>query len=217
MSVPRVRDDAAGRLRAIAVLRSGGLVAIPTDTVYGIAVALDTPRGIERLFAAKARPAEKAIMVLVDSLEQVQGLVRVPRSAGVLGAIGWPGGLTLVLPLLPEAVLPAALTAGLATLGVRVPDHPAARTLAAALGPLPTTSANRSGDAEARDADAVEAALGGTVTLILDGGPSPGGTPSTVIDCSSGPPRLLRSGAIAPAVLAAALEAAGEPHRLGSS
>jgi L-threonylcarbamoyladenylate synthase len=210
-----VRADDAGLAAAIAALRSGGVVAIPTDTVYGIAVGLDTPGGIERLFAVKDRPPEKAIAVLVDGLDQVDGLVDLSPAARILAEAGWPGGLTLVVALRPGARLPLALTAGTATLGVRVPDHPVPRRLAREFGPLPTTSANRSGEPDALDAAAVAANIGGSVDLIVDGGRVPGQLASTVVDCTTTRPRLLRLGAIAPEVLAAALDVAGLGHDLG--
>ena len=211
----RLPDDEIGRLLALEALRAGGLVAFPTDTVYGIAVALDTPGGIERLYAAKRRPPDKAIIVLVDGLDQLAGLVAMPPVAQVLGGIGWPGGLTLVLPLRPGARLPAALTAGTATLGVRVPDHPTPRALARVLGPLPTTSANLSGAADPLDAEGVERELGDACDVILDGGPTKGGRPSTVIDCAGDLPTVVRAGAIPVARLVAALDEAGIRHALG--
>jgi L-threonylcarbamoyladenylate synthase len=195
----------------VEVFRAGGIVALPTDTVYGIACRLDADGGVERLFAAKVRPPDKAIMVLVDDLEQVAGLVDLTPAAQALRGL-WPGGLTLVLPVLPGAALPAALTAGTETLGVRVPDHPAPRFLARAVGPIPTTSANRSGEPDARLAQDVVATLGDRVDLVIDGGPSPGGVPSTVVDCGAARPRILRAGAIATARIAAALDAAGIAH-----
>lgn len=209
MIAPVIPDDGDGIARALEILRGGGIVALPTDTVYGIAVGLTTPHGIERLFAAKRRPLEKAIVVLVDGLDQVVDLVDLPRAASVLADAGWPGGLTLVLPLRDVSRLPAALTAGTATLGVRVPGHPTPRAIARAVGPLPTTSANRSGAPDSRDAEAVAAALGEDVDLILDGGPTRGGISSTVVDCTLDPPRILRAGAIGRALLEAALHGVG--------
>jgi L-threonylcarbamoyladenylate synthase len=209
---PRVvPDDESGRRAAVDVLDAGGIVALPTDTVYGIACRLDAEGGVERLFAAKDRPPDKAIMVLVDDLEQVAGVVGLTPAANALRGL-WPGGLTLVLPLRADAPLPPALTAGTATLGVRVPDHPAPRFLARSVGPIPTTSANPSGGTEARFASEVIAALGGRVDLVLDGGPSPGGVPSTVVDCQAERPRILREGAVPAARIAAALDAAGLAH-----
>lgn len=215
MTARLVPDDDVGRAAAIEVLRSGGLVGLPTDTVYGIAIALDAPGGIERLFAAKGRPAEKAIMVLADSVDQVAHLVEIPREARVLAAACWPGGLTLVLPVRPGVMLPAGLSAGTPTLGVRVPDHPTPRAIARAVGPIPTTSANRHGEPPALDGAAVLVTLGETLDLVLDGGLVRGGTSSSVVDCSAGPPRLLRAGAIPADALAAVLDDADVPHRLG--
>ena len=203
--------DPAGHLVAAEVLRAGGLVGLPTDTVYGIACALDAPDGVERLFAAKARPTDRAIMVLADGLDQLAATVILTPAARALERL-WPGGLTLVLPLLPGAAVPAALSAGASTLGVRVPDHPTPRALARAVGPIPTTSANRSGEPEARDAAAVVAALGASLDLVLDGGPSAGGVPSTVVDCSVERPVILRRGAIWADVIADRLDAAGVDH-----
>ena len=215
MTARIVADDEAGRGAAIDVLRGGGIVALPTDTVYGIAVCLDTAGGVERLFRAKERPEEKAVMVLVDGLDQVAGIVGLPPAAAVLSRF-WPGGLTLVLPLTARDAFPPALTAGLATLGVRVPDHPTPRALARVVGPLPTTSANVSGRPDSISAEDVAGALGGRIELVVDGGPSPGGTPSTVVDCSLDRPRILRAGAIPPVTLAAALDDAGVAHVLRS-
>jgi L-threonylcarbamoyladenylate synthase len=208
-----VPDGTAGRRAAAATLRNGGVVAIPTDTVYGIAVALGRAAGVERLFEVKARPPDKAVMVLVDALAQVAGWVELSPAANALSTL-WPGGLTLVLPLRPGAPLPAALTAGTQALGVRIPKHDVPRALARAVGPLPTTSANPSGAPEARSAQEVLATLGERIDLIVDGGPSAGGVPSTVVDCSTGQPRILRAGAIGADRLAAVLDAAGVEHDL---
>jgi L-threonylcarbamoyladenylate synthase len=209
-----VPADDVGLAKAIATLRDGGLVALPTDTVYGIAVGLDTTDGIERLFVAKGRPPDKAIAVLVDGLDQVSGIVDLPPAAAILAQVGWPGGLTIVLPLRGGAMLPAALTAGAATLGVRVPDHHVPRALARVLGPLPTTSANRSGGADALDAATVAETMGQAVDLILDGGRVAGGIASTVIDCVAIRPRLLRVGSIPTERLAVALDEARLEHDL---
>jgi L-threonylcarbamoyladenylate synthase len=202
-------DDAAGRAEAVATLRAGGLVAMPTDTVYGVGVALDAEEGLLRLFAAKDRPLDKAIVLLCADLDQAASVGVLSPAARVLAERFWPGGLTLVLAQRPGAALPAVLTAGAATIGVRVPDHDCPRALARELGPLPVTSANLSGQADARDAAAVMAQLGGRIDLILDGGATPGGTPSTVVDCSGEEPRILRDGAVDRQVLEAALREEG--------
>jgi L-threonylcarbamoyladenylate synthase len=189
-------------------------VALPTDTVYGIGCALDAPRGIERLFEAKARPPDREIMLLLAEAEQAPEVALCGAAARVLAAAGWPGGLTLVLPQKPGAALPAILTAGTPTIGLRLPDHPAPRALAAAVGPLPVTSANLSGRPTAADAAAIVADLGAALDLILDGGPARSERPSTVIDCSGDLPRVLREGAIPVIALAAVLDDADLPHDL---
>jgi L-threonylcarbamoyladenylate synthase len=202
-------DDAAGRAQAIEVLRAGGIVAMPTDTVYGVGVALDAPDGLPRLFAAKDRPLDRAIVLLVADIEQAGGVGVLSPAARVLADHFWPGGLTLVLERVPAAQLPAALTAGATTVGVRIPDHDCARALAGALGPLPVTSANLSGQPDARDAREVLSQLGSRIDLVLDGGPARGAIPSTVVDCSTGQPRVLRVGAVGSTEIAAALDRAG--------
>ena len=202
-------DDAAGRAAAVATLRAGGLVAMPTDTVYGVGVALDARDGLERLFAAKNRPPDRAIVLLVADLEQAATVGVISPAARVLAERFWPGGLTLVLAQVREAGLPAVLTGGAATIGVRVPNHDCARALARALGPLPVTSANLSGQPDARDAASVVAQLGERIDLVLDAGPARGGVPSTVVDCSAGGPRVLRVGAITSESIADALADAG--------
>ena len=204
-------DDAAGRTAAVDALRAGGIVALPTDTVYGIAVALDTPGGIEALFAAKRRPPDKGIMLLLADAAQAPSIGHWPSSAAALAAAFWPGGLTVVVPQRLDVPLPSVLTGGAATIGLRVPDHPTPRALAAAVGPLPTTSANVSGLPEARDAVGIIAQLGDAISLILDGGPAGGGPASTVVDCTSDPPRILRVGAIPAAEIERVLGRSLEP------
>lgn len=208
MTTRIVPDDTAGRALAIQMLRSGGIVALPTDTVYGIAVALDTPGGIQALFAAKRRPPDKGIMLLLADAAQAPEIGQWPEAAAALAAAFWPGGLTVVVPQRPDVPLPAALTGGTPTIGLRVPDHDAPRALAATLGPIPTTSANVSGLPEARTAAEIVEQLGDTVGLVLDGGPARGGPASTIVDCTVEPPRILRVGAIAVEALEAALERA---------
>ncbi len=205
-------DGPEARAEAIELLRAGLIVAVPTDTVYGLAADLSLPDSIERLFAAKARPPEKAVAVLLADAAQASTLGVMGPAATVLAERFWPGGLTLVLPVRPSARLPRVLAAGAPTIGVRVPDHPAPRAIAAVLGPLPTTSANRSGEADARDAAEIAARLGSAVALVLDGGPIRGGPASTVVDCSVVLPVVLRAGAIPSADIAAVLDEAGIAH-----
>lgn len=216
MSPTILPDDEVGRASAIVALRRGRLVAIPTDTVYGVAVALDAIGGLERLFAAKRRPVDKAIVLLLADHRQAETVGVFDATAHVLAAAFWPGGLTLIVPCRPDAALPAELTAGGATIGLRLPAHDAPRALAAAVGPLPVSSANRSGEPAATGAGEVLDQLGASadLELILDGGRVPGGVASTVVDCANGPARILRAGAISVEALAAVLDDAELEHHL---
>lgn len=216
MTAPIVPDDPGGWATAIETLRAGGVVALPTDTVYGICVALDTPRGVERLFEIKRRPPDKGIMLLLESADQAPGIGMMTPAAAALAGACWPGGLTVVVPQRPDVPLPSALTAGTSTIGLRVPDHGAPRALAGGVGPLPTTSANISGVPEARDAAEIRDQLGEVIDLIVDGGPAHGGPASTVVDCTGSLPRVLRVGEVPLERVAEILDAAGLPHDLGS-
>jgi L-threonylcarbamoyladenylate synthase len=208
--VPRILPDGdAARAEAVGLLRAGGIVAVPTDTVYGIAADMALPDAIERLFAAKRRPPEKAVAVLLADAVQAEALGVVGQAARVLGERFWPGGLTLVLPVRPDACLPRVLAGGAPTIGVRVPDHPAPRALAAALGPLPTTSANVSGQPDARDAQEIAARMEDALALVIDGGPIHGGPASTVVDCTGERPVIRRVGAIPREEIARVLAEAG--------
>jgi len=209
----RLPDGAEGRAEAARSLEAGGIVAFPTDTVYGIAVALKTPGGIERLFAAKRRPPDRAIALLVADEGQAAAIGELNAPATALAHRFWPGGLTLVVPRRGDEALPAALSGvgAVPTVGLRVPDHETPRALARAVGPLPTTSANRSGEPEARDADELEAQLGDALDLILDGGPAAGGPASTVVDTTTDPVRILRDGAISAEAIDRCLVSAGLP------
>ena len=211
MTARIVPDDDAGRERAIEALRGGAVVALPTDTVYGLGVALSTPEGIERLFHVKHRPPEKGIVLLLADAPQAHGLAIVTPAAEILAGAFWPGGLTLVLERRADVGLPAVLTGGASTIGLRVPDHPAPRALARALGPLPVTSANVSGQPEASTAVEILSLMGPDIDLILDGGPAAGGIPSTVVDASGPAVRILRAGAIDEDRIEAALAAHGGP------
>jgi L-threonylcarbamoyladenylate synthase len=211
MTATVVPDGESGRADAIRVLRDGGIVAVPTDTVYGLAADLAAPGSIARLFAAKRRPVDQAVVLLLAEAGQAGTLAEWPPSADALATAFWPGGLTLVLPQRPDIRLPSELTGGRPTVGLRLPDHPAPRALAAALGPLPVTSANLSGLPEASDATEISDQLGEAIDLILDGGAARGGPASTVVDCSGVGARILREGAIPTDSIAACLRAAGLP------
>lgn len=182
---------------AAAVIARGGLVAFPTESFYGLgADALDAA-AVARVFSAKGRPEEKAVLVLVDSIEMVGRVAStVPDGARALMARHWPGPLTLVLAARPE--VPVALTAGTGTIGVRMPGHATALALVrAARRPVTAPSANPSGEPPPTTAEAVRAYFEGAIDLILDGGRTAGGTGSTVADCTTWPPRVLRAGPIA--------------------
>lgn len=209
MTARVVPDDAVGRAEAVDVLRGGGIVALPTDTVYGIAVSLATPGGLERLFRAKQRPPDKAVMLLLGDIAQAAHAGQITPAAATLAAAFWPGGLTIVVPQRPDVPWPAELTGGASTIGLRVPDHDAPRALARAVGPLPTTSANVSGFPEAADAAGIMAQLGAEIDLVLDGGPARGGPASTIVDCTGDQPSILRVGAVAAASVAEILAANG--------
>ncbi|MEX1169155.1 MAG: L-threonylcarbamoyladenylate synthase [Chloroflexota bacterium] len=214
MTARIVPDGPGGWVAAVEVLRAGGVVALPTDTVYGICVALDTPGGIERLFDIKRRPPDKGIMLLLDGADQAPQIGVMTPAAEALASACWPGGLTVVVPQRADLPLPAALTAGTPTIGLRVPDHGAPRALARAVGPLPTTSANVSGLPEARDAEEIRDQLGGVLDLILDGGAAHGGPASTVVDCTGPLPRILRIGEVPLARVVEVLDTARVRHDL---
>jgi L-threonylcarbamoyladenylate synthase len=201
--------DAVVVLRAADALRAGEVVAIPTDTVYGLAAAIDRPDAIDRLYAIKGRPAEKAIPVLIADIEDVHRLTPdFSAKAAQLARSFWPGALTLVLPAQPD--LPRGVTAvsgdGMQTVAVRVPDNALARgIIAAAGGALAVTSANRSGAAPAVEAREVHQLQLAQQLLIVDGGRAPGGVPSTIVAVTTEAVEVLREGAIPASAIAAAI------------
>jgi L-threonylcarbamoyladenylate synthase len=180
--------------RAAALLRSGRLVAFPTETVYGLgANALDSA-AVDRIYAAKGRPSKNPLIVHVASLADVAPLVAEwPEAAAKLAEAFWPGALTLVVR--KSARVPDNVTAGGATVAIRCPAHPVAHALLKETGgPVAAPSANRSGELSPTTAHHVSESLGDRIELILDGGPCPGGLESTVIDLTGVVPRLLRPG-----------------------
>ena len=190
--------------QAVRALTAGQVVAMPTDTVYGLAADPFSTGGADRLFLLKRRPREHDLPVLVcDEAQALAMATAVPASARALMERFWPGALTVVLPRRPD--LRADLGADDATVGVRCPAHPVPLAVAHAHGPIATTSANHHGEPTATTAAEVAAVFGDTVAVILDGGLCEG-APSTVVDCTGPDPRLLREGRIPWAeVLAAAL------------
>jgi len=190
----RLAADPAGIARAAALLRDGEVLAFPTDTVYGIGCRGGDAEGLRRIFAAKRRPLERAIPMLVASLTDAEGIgFRVDGRTTAVADRFWPGPLTLVLPS----------ASGDETQAFRVPDHPVTLALVAAVGPLSATSANRSGEPETLDADDVAIAFadGDDPVAVVDGGRVPGGVASTVLDLAGEPPRLLREGPVSRAEL----------------
>lgn len=190
------RPDIEAIRRAAAIIRGGGLVAFPTETVYGLGA--DGLRGdaVEKIFVAKGRPQDNPLILHVAEPEGVYRVAsEIPLAARTLIDSFWPGPLTLVLPKKPE--VPDVVSAGLSTVGVRMPDNTIALTLIAESGvPIAAPSANASGRPSPTSAEHVIADLAGRIDLILDGGPTPVGVESTVLDLTSSPPRVLRPGGI---------------------
>lgn len=189
-----------GSLRlATEMLHAGGLIVFPTDTVYGVAASVDRPSAVARLFVAKGRPLDRPIPVLVSSFDQVTRLTQgvAPEVLAMLERF-WPGALTVALPAAPW--IPHEIVRDTGRVGLRMPNHELAlRVIEAAGGAVATTSANRSGEPDARTAAEAADALGKGVDLILDGGRTPGGVPSTVISVSGHSITVGRRGAIDPA------------------
>jgi len=172
------------------------VVLLPTDTLYGLGADVFSLPALKRVFSIKGRPPDLALPVLVGSWEQVELVARdVPESGRLLAGRFWPGALTLVLTR--RDCVPDLVTGGRDTVAVRMPGHPIPLALAKELGgPITGTSANRSGEADPQTLAAAEAELGGRVDYIIRAGPAPQGTPSTVVDLTTGTPRLLRQGAV---------------------
>lgn len=181
---------------AAAVLKAGGTVAFPTESFYGLGADALDPAAVARVVRIKGRAESNPVLVLVDSVERALTLVAAAApEVRALMARHWPGPLTLVLPA--AAAVPAPITAGTGTVGVRVPGHPVTLALLrAARMALTGTSANPSGEPAPSRADEVARRLPGLVDVILDGGPTAGGPPSTVADCTVWPPRILRQGPV---------------------
>ncbi|MFZ2269793.1 MAG: L-threonylcarbamoyladenylate synthase [Azonexus sp.] len=215
--------------RAVALLRAGELVALPTETVYGLGADAANPAAVAKIFAAKGRPADHPLIVHISGHDAVDHWAeQVPAVAWELMETFWPGPLTLILK--KQAWVPDAVTGGQDTVGLRVPGHPVAlellRRFAAASGEhagIAAPSANRFGRISPTTAAHVQEELGDRVSLILDGGPCTVGIESTIVDCSRGEPVVLRPGHIAPAHLEAVLgrlpqieTASGAPRVSGS-
>lgn len=185
-----------GIRRAVSALTAGEAIVIPTDTVYGVAAHIERPDAIGRLYEIKGRDYSKPIPVLCSDLESARRVSsEFPPKAERLAERYWPGGLTIIVGAADW--LPPILLSGGSTVGIRIPDDDIARAvIEAAGGALAVTSANPSGEPEARTAREAAQTLGSHVTIILDGGPAPGGIASTVVEVTGGAPRVLRHGAI---------------------
>jgi len=182
--------------RTVAVLQGGGIIAYPTETFYGLGVDATNIKAVERLFAVKGRDFKNPIPVVIGDVAQLNQVVTdVPPPAQELIARHWPGPLTLVFGV--ASSLSDRLTAGTGKIGVRISSHPIARLLAGEFGgPLTSTSANRSGQKECVTAQEVMEKIGEDLDLILDGGATPGGKGSTILDITQTPPTVLRAGVI---------------------
>jgi L-threonylcarbamoyladenylate synthase len=190
----RSAHDPFGLTQALDILKLGGLVAFPTDTVYGLGALAFDRSAVESIYRVKDRLVEKAIPVLIGDIEDLAKVsVEIPEIALKLATRFWPGPLTLVIPKHPK--LPDAVSSA-STVGVRIPDHPVARALLRMAGPMAVTSANLSGQPSPSTAQEVMTQLGGRIALILDGGTTSGGIPSTVVDCVGGELKILRAGPI---------------------
>ncbi len=206
MSGEIVQPSAAAIRRAAKILAEGGLVAFPTETVYGLGADATNDRAVARIFAAKGRPAFNPLIVHIQGSSEGEKLAQFTPSAWRLTGSFWPAGLTLVLRRRPDCPVSALASAGLDTIAIRAPEHALARDLLIALGrPIAAPSANPSGRLTPTRAEHVAAGLGDKVDLIIDGGPCAGGIESTVLDLSADTPRILRPGLVPREALETAL------------
>lgn len=199
--------------RAVSVLQLGQVIAFPTDTVYGVGAHALLPEAVAALFRVKARPPDLPIpLLLADAEELGRVCQQVPAVAWELAQKFWPGALSLVLRRAPG--IPQEVTAGGPTVAVRIPDHDLVRQICRRLGaPLAATSANIHGRPPPVTAVEVGAMLGGRLHLILDGGPAPGGIPSTLLDLTASPPAILRPGPVTAVDLAPFVKGLALPRR----
>ncbi len=205
LAVDLLRPERSVVEQAARVIRTGGVAAVPTDTLYGLVADPFNVAAVRKLFRIKRRPESRPILLLIDSLQRMEGLVeRPPAGFRLLAERFWPGPLTMILPARPG--VPDAVTAGSGTVAVRLPRSALIRSLVRlSRRPLTGTSANLSGRAGGRSADEVARQIGGLLDLLLDAGPAKRALPSTIVDLSGGSLRVARSGAVpADAVLHAA-------------
>jgi L-threonylcarbamoyladenylate synthase len=193
----RLTSDEAGLARAAEILRRGGLVAFPTETVYGLGADATDAQAVAGIYAAKERPSFNPLISHLDSFEAAQTQGVFDETARRLAETFWPGPLTLVVPVAPTCTISDLARAGLDSVGLRVPAHPLAHALLQKTGrPVAAPSANRSGRVSPTDANHVLGDLDGRIDAVLDGGSSQVGVESTIVACLGGTPRLLRPGGI---------------------
>ena len=197
---PRALDGGEGQRvglnKAASIIRSGGVVAFPTESFYGLGVSAWDEKAIQRLFAIKKREESQPLLLLIPTASLLnQYVIRIPDIASQIMEEFWPGGLTLIFEANPD--LPHLLTSGTGKIGLRISSHPVATALAQAVGaPITGTSANISGQAACSSAEAVRHSLGRSVDFVLDGGETEGGKGSTVMDITVDPPVVLREGMV---------------------
>jgi len=194
LTINPAAPDIAALGAAFDALKRGAVIAYPTDTLYGLGADPRDPRAVDRVFQIKGRSGQQPIALIAGSVEQARVVGEFDAIAERLALRFWPGPLTVILP---QAI---ALPHGVGehgTIALRVPDHAVARALAVGLEfPITSTSANRTGAAPSATAREVMNAIGDQLAVIVDGGPTPGGRPSTIVDLSAGAPRLVRAGAV---------------------
>ena len=212
MALPAQHEALQGQIRAaVDALRKGGVVAVPTDTLYGLAASVFDEPAVRRVYRLKGRPHGASLPVLIDSLERVdQCAVDVPDTAWTLMDEFWPGALTIVLRRAPD--IPAVVSGGLDTIALRVPDHTIPRTLVKELdAPITGTSANRTGEDGVTTAQAVRREFGGEIELVFEGQPGTG-LPSTVLELTGPEPSVLRVGALPQSDIEAVLRVSLASH-----
>jgi len=180
--------------KSVSILNKGGLIVFPTDTVYGLAAKYDETEAVERIYQVKGRDQTKALAVLIANLDQLKNIsTGISENGMKLTTLYWPGALTIILEKRDDLKVPLSNDN---SIGIRIPNDPFVQQLSERIGPLATTSANRSGYPSTNKVEDVLEQIGDWVDLIVDGGESEGGIPSSVVDCRGDEIRILREGAI---------------------
>ena len=200
-------NDSKTLIHAVDILARHGVVAFPTDTVYGLAARVFDTFSVDRLYSIKGREHTKAIAVLLSNVKQItQVAAKLTPEVKTIAEAFWPGPLTLIVPKHPNV---PDIVSRFPTIGIRIPDHPVARQLIDLAGPLAVTSANLSGAENTVTAQEVAVQLEGRINLVVDGGQTPGGVPSTVLDCASEKIKIVREGPITMKMINKILKNAG--------